>query len=108
MEKMRRTGPCEESPVCHRVCLYWVMHRVSSVSSIDSMWVFLTCQKTQVGKKGCFLKSHEFDPERIHAGTLGSTALPPIPLVVCILAIGFATGSDDATGRKLSWESVVI
>lgn len=42
------------------------------------------------------------------AGTLGSTALPPIPLVVCILAIGFATESDDATGLKLTWESVVI
>lgn len=29
-------------------------HRVSSVSSIDSMMVFLTCQKTQVRKKGLF------------------------------------------------------
>ena len=54
------------------------------------------------------IKCDEFD-RRIHAGTLGSTALPPIPVVVCILAIAIAPEIfDDATGLNLTWESVVF
>ena len=42
-----------------------------------------------LGSRVSSIKCDEFD-RRIHAGTLGSTALPRIPVVVCILAIAIA------------------